>query len=89
MQHERPHPHVAIPLEQGLFFNLDVEEAKAFTAVAIPLEQGLFFNIWRGVTRSQVFVAIPLEQGLFFNSEVSFPSLFSICCKIRFQLLLL
>ena len=34
-------------------------------------------------------VAIPLEQGLFFNSEVSFPSLFSICCKIRFQLLLL
>ena len=34
-------------------------------------------------------VAIPLEQGLFFNCEVSFPSLFSICCKIRFQLLLL
>ena len=35
---------VAIPLEQGLFFNMRRLKWHLAKAVAIPLEQGLFFN---------------------------------------------
>ena len=35
---------VAIPLEQGLFFNALASQGIRPLTVAIPLEQGLFFN---------------------------------------------
>ena len=35
---------VAIPLEQGLFFNQNLFDYLCNIHVAIPLEQGLFFN---------------------------------------------
>ena len=35
---------VAIPLEQGLFFNKKETTMTIYAQVAIPLEQGLFFN---------------------------------------------
>ncbi|EEV88574.1 hypothetical protein HMPREF0198_1320 [Cardiobacterium hominis ATCC 15826] len=39
---------VAIPLEQGRFFNDFAENTPRPVFVAIPLEQGRFFNLYRG-----------------------------------------
>ena len=46
---------VAIPLEQGLFFNDGIGEPLCDTAVAIPLEQGLFFNLIEGWKRAAAY----------------------------------
>ena len=62
---------VAIPLEQGRFFNNYQRRAALTANVAIPLEQGRFFNEISPEGYEFPFVAIPLEQGRFFNASLT------------------
>ena len=62
---------VAIPLEQGRFFNEKPVAPVAPKEVAIPLEQGRFFNLLHRNASETRRVAIPLEQGRFFNNRTT------------------
>ena len=80
---------VAIPLGQGQVFNPPQQTTHGGADVAIPLGQGQVFNSCFFLFPTGEFVAIPLGQGQVFNSQGCFFSLFSMCCRGRFQLLFL
>ena len=67
---------VAIPLEQGRFFNrFWVSGAGSCESQSLWSRDGFSIKP-RGKCSMQPKVAIPLEQGRFFNSEVCFSFLF-------------
>ena len=57
---------VAIPLEQGLFFNKKETTMTIYAQVAIPLEQGLFFNASPAVIQRKSKSRNPFGAGTIF-----------------------
>ena len=60
--------NVAIPLEQGRFFNLEGKPNKNGKMVAIPLEQGRFFNYTKVCHACLLLGRNPSGAGTVFQS---------------------
>ena len=70
--------NVAIPLEQGRFFNLEGKPNKNGKMVAIPLEQGRFFNKSRTFLYHTDPCRNPFGAGTVFQLYQSMPCVPSV-----------
>ena len=61
---------VAIPLEQGLFFNASGQGAEINGASQSLWSRDYFLMAFNTEEETVKYVAIPLEQGLFFNENL-------------------
>jgi len=62
---------VAIPLEQGRFFNVSILTTSSRSMGRNPFGAGTVFQSIHGQVPISSRVAIPLEQGRFFNKDVN------------------